>query len=176
MSGDCPPGLGAKRGERGSKADGGRVRTAVRPDLEAALQCARPRLAMAELSCLFHFEPCLTPLHSSSSYTSDLISFPSPPPSPLFFPACAESPPSSLRGTRTSLNVAPLPTMPTQVHPPVRPSSLIERPLVGFWVPSPGLLSQPNDRRDPQSQLTHHRLPRRARFRFAHQMMTVLPI
>ena len=34
---------------------------------------------MAELSCLFHFEPCL----SSSSYTSDLISFPPPLP-PLF--------------------------------------------------------------------------------------------
>jgi hypothetical protein len=117
--------------------------------------------------------------HASPLRLIPLISFRFPlrslPSFPL--PVCAESLPSSRRGTPTNLNVVPLPTVPTQVHPQIHPSrnSHTESPLVAF-LPSPGLVSQQIDRRGPRSQLTHHRPPRRAQSRFAHQMMTVLPI
>lgn len=174
MSGDCPTGSGAKRDERGSKADGSRVGTAVRPDLEAALQWTRPRLAMASCQFLFHFEPCLTLLYSSS-YTSDLFKFPLR--SLLLFSLpCAESPLPSLRGNLTSLIIATLTTSLSQLRPTVHPTraSRGENPLVDFSPPSPGLLSQQNVRRGPQSLLIPHRHPRLAQSRFAHQRMTVL--
>lgn len=185
MSGDCRPGWGAKGGKRGSKADGGRVKTgtAVRAD-----QCARPcrHWRWPAVMFLFHFEPsCRLTLHSSSSsYISDhLKSLDAPFPS---LPSCAESPPSSRRGSQTSLTVVPLPTLSqphpqVQVPPPIRPStaSHTESPHVVSLAPSPGFLSQQNDRKGPrhsQSLPTPHRLPRRARSHFAHQRMTVLVI
>src|SRR6267154_6224366 len=103
MSGDCGPGWGAKGGKRGSKADGGRVRTgtAVRAD-----ECARPRRHWRWPAVMFqfHFEPCLTLVHSSSSsYISDHFKSLDALFLPSSSPSCAESPPSSPRGSQTSL-------------------------------------------------------------------------
>lgn len=184
MSGDCPPGWGAKRGKRGSKADGGRDRT-VRAE---PVRPPRTGGGDGQLSYFYFIlnHALLSPSrHRLISLTiSNLSTLPSSLPS--FFLPCAESPPSSRRGSQTSLTVVTLPTIShprphVQVPPPIRPSaaSHLESLLVVSLEPSPGLLSQPNDQQGPQhsqSLPTPHRLPRRARSRFAHQRMTVLVI
>jgi hypothetical protein len=146
-----------------------------------------PHAGLAMASCHFYF---ILNHHGHSHprliflIISNLSTLPSPPLS-LSSP-CADLPPSSQRGSQTVLTLVALPTIShphpqVQVPPPIRPfmASPTESRLVVSLAPSPGSLSQPNDRKGPphsQSLPTPRRLPPRARSHFAHQTMTVLVI